>query len=130
MQITQDTTLEEVSAIFGHPASRAPAAERDARLGCEVERGAVCAGLPAAEHSQDCQSAKSAWTRAAPDHCARRRPSNQSGSSIAAIVERAFPSNRLLTKMNVLRFGPVAFPSSISALPAARASGFSSLMVS
>jgi hypothetical protein len=44
-------------------------------------------------------------------------------SSMAAIVEIAFPSSLLFTKTNVLRFGPAAFPSSINALPAARASG-------
>jgi hypothetical protein len=48
---------------------------------------------------------------------------------MAVIVEIAFPSRRLLTKMNVLDFGPAACPSAISALPAARASGFSCVML-
>ena len=43
---------------------------------------------------------------------------------IALIVAIAFPSSRLLTYMNVRDFGSAAFPASINALPAARASGF------
>ena len=35
------------------------------------------------------------------------------------MVGTALPSSRLLTSTNVLRFGPAAFPSWISALPAA-----------
>jgi hypothetical protein len=36
------------------------------------------------------------------------------------MVEMAFPSNRLFTKTNVLRFRPAALPSAISAQPAPR----------
>ena len=46
------------------------------------------------------------------------------------MVEIAFPSSRLFTNTNVRRFGPAATPSVINDLPAARASGFSSLMLS
>ncbi len=50
--------------------------------------------------------------------------SHHPGSSMAAMVEIAFPSSRLFTKTNVRRFGPAAFPSATNARPAARASGF------
>src|SRR5437879_5245405 len=42
-----------------------------------------------------------------------RSPNHRSDGSIAAIVPRAFPSSRLLTKMKVFRFGPAAWPSAI-----------------
>ncbi len=69
-------------------------------------------------------------TAVAPPALAVGPGSHQPSSIIAAMVEIAFPSSRLFTKTNVRRSGPAALASAISARPAARASGFSSLMLS
>jgi hypothetical protein len=49
---------------------------------------------------------------------------------MASMVEMAFTSSRLLTSINVPRFGLADFPSATYGRLPARASGFSSLMLS
>lgn len=88
--------------------------------------GQLCSELPCSPLGQP---RRSCWFRT--EFAAEILDGNESrlaADIIAAIVEIALPSSRLLMNTNVLRFGPAALPSAVSALPAAHASGFCSLI--